>query len=89
MIFQEPGYERRYKKLTAQQRARVDSSLARLAEVFGRPHLHAGLGIRPYGPYLEMRAGLDLRVLFFADEGDLFLVCVGNHDELRRYIKNR
>ena len=89
MIYQEPGYERRYRNLTPQQRARVDSALRRLEQVFGRPHLHAGLGIRPVSRYLEMRAGLDLRVLFFRDEGDLFLVCVGNHDEIRRYVKER
>ena len=89
MIYQEPGYERRYKKLTAQQRAKVDSALLLLEAGFGRPHLHSGIGIRPFGRYLEMRPGLDLRVLFFTDEGDLFLVCMGNHDELRAYVKNK
>ena len=53
------------------------------------PHFHSGIGIRPFGRYLEVRAGLDLRVLFFTDEGDLFLVCVDNHDELRPYVKNK
>ena len=88
MIYQRPGYERRYKKLPS-KRAKVDSALLQLEAGFGRPHLHHGIGIRPFGRYLEMRAGLDLRVLFFTDEGDLFLVCVGNHDELRAYVKNK
>ena len=64
------------------------SALRRLEESFGRPHLHARLGLRSFGPYFEFRIGLKLRALFLADSGDLFLVIVGTHDEIRNYIKN-
>ena len=36
---------------------------------------------------LELRAGLDLRVLFLPDGGDLFPMCVGDHDEIKSYVR--
>jgi len=35
-----------------------------------------------------MRAGLGLRVLFLNEKGDLFLCFVGNHEQVRAFIKN-
>ena len=37
--------------------------------------------------YLELRAGLDLRVFFLPDGGDLFLMCVCDHDEIKSYVR--
>jgi hypothetical protein len=87
MIYCQPSFTRRYDRLTPKNRSRVDAAVARLEDAFGRPHLHTGVGIRPFGRYLELRAGLDLRVLFLPEGGDLFLMCVGNHDEIRSYVK--
>lgn len=66
----------------------MNEVLQQLAEAFGHPHRHAGLGLRPFGRYFECRAGLGLRVLFLVDQGNFFLVTVGNHDHIRSYIKN-
>jgi hypothetical protein len=88
MIYQRPGFERRFKKLTRQQQDRVHAAIARFEQAVGRPHEHSGIGLRPFGRYLEFRAGLDLRVLAIAESGDFFLACVGNHDEIVAYVKN-
>jgi hypothetical protein len=88
MIYQRPGFQRRYRKLSAEQRARVDAAIARLESAVGRPHEHSGLGLRRFGRYLEFRAGLDLRILALPESGDFFLTCVGGHDEIRAYIKS-
>lgn len=64
--------------------------LRRLPAAFGRPHAHAGLGLRPLrrGLY-EARIGLHLRVLFERD-GDLLVIkTVGNHEAIRRYLRDR
>jgi hypothetical protein len=37
---------------------------------------------------LEFRAGLDVRILALPESGDFFLVCVGDHEELRAFVKN-
>ena len=88
MIYVRAGFERRYKKLSPQQRARVDAAVARFEQSVGKPHQHAGIGLRPFGQYLEFRAGLDLRILAIGEGGDWFLMCVGDHDEIRAYVKS-
>jgi hypothetical protein len=87
MILTRPSWQRAFKKLAAEQQQRVRSALARLEQSFGRPHQHAGLGLRSIGPYYECRAGLDLRILFVARHGDLILVTVGNHQTIARFVK--
>lgn len=57
MIYSQPSFTRRYNKLTPANQSRVDAAVARLESAFGRPHLHAGIGIRPFGRYLELRVG--------------------------------
>ena len=71
----------------AQQRARVDVAVQRFEQSVGRPHQHDGLGLRPFGRYLEFRGGLHVRVLALPESGDFFLVCVGDHDEIRAYVR--
>ncbi len=87
MIYQRPSFERRYRKLPPTERARVNEAIRRFESALGRPHEHAGIGLRPFGRFIEFRAGLRLRVLALIQQGDCFLVCVGNHDEVRAYIK--
>ena len=87
MIYRRTSFERRYQKLSVHQRARVDAAIRRFESSVGRPHEHGGLGLRPFGRYLEFRAGLDLRLLVLPEGGDFFLVCVGNHDAVRAYLK--
>jgi hypothetical protein len=87
MIFHRSGFERRYKELTRQQQARVNAAVRGFEQAIGRPHQHSALPLRPFGRYLEFRAGLDLRILALAEEGDWFLMCVGNHDAIRAYVK--
>ena len=87
MIYTRSGFDRRYKKLPGPQRARIDAAIERFSEAIGHPHEHRGLGLRTFGRYLEFRAGLDLRVLALAESGDYFLMCVGDHDTIRAYVK--
>ena len=87
MIYSRPSFLRRYKKLSAEQRAWVDAAIARFEQSVGRPHQHAGISLRPFGRYLEFRAGLKLRILALPESGDFFLMCVGNHEEIAAYVK--
>ena len=88
MIYTRPGFDRRYKSLSPGQRKRVDAAIERFAQALGNPHMHSGVSIRRFGEYLEFRAGQDLRILALPDGGDVFLMCVGNHDQIRAYVKN-
>lgn len=87
MIYVRPRYERARRKLTISQQASVNAAVARLERAFGRPHEHSGLGLRPFGRYFEVHAGLGMRVLFLNEQADLFLCFVGNHEQVRAFIK--
>jgi len=80
---------RRLRDLDKQSRRRVGVALDQLAAAWGNPHLHAGAGIRklPDG-YFECRSGLKLRLLFKVQADALHIVLMGNHDEVRRFIKS-
>ena len=87
MIYYRAGFERRYKKLSPLQQSRIDAAVFRFGEKVGRPHEHGGISIRAFGRYLEFRAGLELRILALPESGDFFLMFVGNHDEVRAYLR--
>jgi len=88
VIYYRSGFARRYKKPPPDQQSRVDAAILRFQDAVGKPHAHAGIGLRPFGRFLEFRAGLDLRILALPEGGDFFLICVGDHDEVRSSLKN-
>ena len=87
-IITTPAFLRAAKKLPSDRLDEVDAAVEQLPELFGNPHRHQGLGIRQLKPhYFELRAGLDLRVLFTLSRGNLYLRTVGNHDHIRAWLK--
>lgn len=88
MILTRSSYPRAFKRLSTTQQTAVNAVIARLPEIFGRPHLHSGIGIRPFGGFYECRIGRDLRLLFIFDQGDFVLVTVGNHDTVKRFMRD-
>jgi mRNA-degrading endonuclease YafQ of YafQ-DinJ toxin-antitoxin module len=88
VILTRPSHRRAFKRLSPTQQTAANAAISRLPEVFGRPHLHSGIGIRPLGGFYECRIGRDLRVLFILDQGNFVLVTVGNHDAVARFIRD-
>ena len=79
-ILARTSYRRAAKKLTASERAEVNAAIARIPELFGYPHQHEGLGLRRLEKRTyEIRAGLDRRVVFLLESGDVVLATVGDH----------
>jgi hypothetical protein len=63
-------------------------ALCDLAEGYGQPHVHSGLGIRKLGNKLfECRGNRDLRFIFQDRVSDLFVSFLGNHDEIRTLLR--
>ena len=84
-----PRFRKRVGKLSATEREHVAESLRMLGDGFGRPHLHAGLGIRRLRKDLfECRAGLRWRLVFFAEKGLLTAYDVMTHDEVKAWLRN-
>jgi mRNA-degrading endonuclease YafQ of YafQ-DinJ toxin-antitoxin module len=75
--------------LSVEKQREVEATLRRLPEVFGRPHLHSGLGIRRLkGSYFECRVGRDLRMVFKLDRAVLVMTRIGNHEEVRSFLRS-
>lgn len=89
MTLTRPSSLRAFKRLSSTQQSAINAAVGRLPEVFGRPHMHAGIGIRPFGGFYECRIGRDLRVLFVFDRGDFVLVTVGDHNDVARFIRDK
>ena len=78
------------RKLTPETEAACLEALRQLPEVFGRPHVHAGLGVRQLRPGLyELRVGLDLRALFLRSADSLEVQIIGDHAQVRHYLRGR
>ena len=80
--------QKRLLALPDEQFANVARKLLELNKAFGKPHEHTGLGIRKLRADLfECRAGLALRVLFRTAPGALIVRFVGNHDDVKKYLR--
>ncbi len=83
-----PSFDRRFRKLSShrQQKARaaIESLLAYLDQ---RSPLRPGLGLKNFhGHYWEIRIDIHDRIIFELTEQVTFWL-VGNHDEIRRFMK--
>ncbi len=76
--------------LSLEEKNQLFSILLKLPTAIKNLHLHQGIGLRKIhssGIY-EARIGLSLRMLFGLDKNTAILHRVGNHDEIKRYLKN-
>jgi mRNA-degrading endonuclease RelE of RelBE toxin-antitoxin system len=84
-----PRFQSRVGRLSAPAREPISAALRTLGDGFGRPHLHVGLGIRRLRKDLfECRAGLRLRIVFFAQKGLLTAYDVMTHDEIKAWLRS-
>ena len=49
-----------------------------------------GLGLKKLGPgVFEARAGLGLRIVYVEEGNRMMLALLGNHDEVRRFLRQQ
>lgn len=86
--FRTPAFKRAYDSLDPSRRTRVNRALLQLDILYAHGQRPFGLGLKSLKPGIwEVRAGVDDRILF-RWTGDLIeLLMVGNHDEIRRLLK--
>ena len=67
----------------------INSRLKEVCDGFGKPRLHAGLGLRRLGRGLfEFRISKAVRVVFLFIKPNTFrLAMTGNHDEVNAWLK--
>jgi len=88
-ILLSPRFLEAVKRLSAADLARAEAALRALPECFGHPHLHAGISIRRLRKNIfECRSGLKTRLLFRVNAQVLEVFFVGNHEDVRRLIRD-
>ena len=87
-ILADASYLRSLKKYSETEINDIKAAVVQLPDIFGKPHIHAGLGIRKIRRRIaELRCGLKLRVLFMRDSEDFVLLFAGDHDQAAKWLK--
>ena len=89
-IFLSKRWLKSLSKLDTEQKAKAEAVLRDLLESFGKPHLHAGLGVRKLAPdYYECRIDLRWRILLYQRRDDLLVYEIMSHDEIHAFLRGR
>ena len=77
------------KRPTADRRE-IGKCLAEAQRVIGQPHLHKGIGMRKLrDDYFEIRVGgLRQRLVFENTKDALVFELIGDHDDVKRFLKS-
>mgnify|MGYP001619611502 CR=1 FL=1 len=85
-----PSFDRSIKSLSFAEKVDVKEVASQLIDVLSKDRpIHQGLGLkRLMGSFWEVRKGIKVRILF-RWTGDLIeFVLAGNHDDVKRFLKN-
>ncbi|MBC8094543.1 MAG: hypothetical protein H7Y43_01905 [Akkermansiaceae bacterium] len=77
-------------KLPDEVREKASEALAAVAQAFGDPHRHGGLGLRKLAKHTyEIRVHLQWRILLIHDGETLIAFDVMNHAEVKQWLKGK
>lgn len=84
-----PSFERSLKKLVPLDRKQTVDSLETFNAMLVTGHFSAGLGFKKLNhDKYELRVSIRLRIVMKAEGNSYYLVFVGNHDDVKRYLKD-
>lgn len=85
-----PNFERQFKKLDSAAQARVRAAIESILAYFDqRSPLRPGLGLKNFKKNLwEIRVDIRNRIVFELTDQLTFWM-IGNHDDVRRFMKTR
>ena len=85
-----PSFERSIKSLTPSEKTDVKEAASQLIDVLSRDRqMHQGLGLKRLGgDFWEVRKGIKVRLLFRWRNDLVEFVLAGNHDDVKRFLKN-
>lgn len=83
------SFDRSLKALSPGDKKRIKGAILRCVDAFESGQIPSGLGLKKLtSDVWELRAGLDLRVIF-RRTGDLVQwLLAGRHDDVRRFLRN-
>lgn len=85
-----PSFERIYKKLPHTEKSQVDEKIAELFNHYKNDTLLSGLKVRKMGGkdnYFEINTAANRRILLRKQKDLIELIAYGNHDEIRKFLK--
>ena len=83
-------FRRAYHRLQETDQNLVNHTLERLSEYLETGRAAVGLGMKKLGPEIfEVRVGLSLRIVYVEEGAEVFLALLGNHDEVRRFLRRQ
>ncbi len=84
-----PSFERSLKKLDFLAKAKVFEALEEFNEFLVSGRMPVGFGFKKidHDKY-EFRVDIRLRVVIKSDENIFYLVLIGNHDEVKKYLRH-
>jgi mRNA-degrading endonuclease RelE of RelBE toxin-antitoxin system len=78
------------RRMPVRERRKIGRRITEIQRAIGWPHLHKGAGLRKLrDEYFEARIGLKERLLFENTPEALVFEFMGNHDEVKRFLKGR
>ena len=85
-----PSFERIYKKLPHSEKSQIDERIAELFDYYNKDVLFSGLRVRKMGGkdnYFEIDTASNRRILIRKQKDLIELVAYGNHDEIKRFLR--
>ena len=85
-----PSFDGIYKKLPHSEKSRIDEKIIELFNYYDKDVLLSGLRIRKMGGkdnYFEIDTALNRRILIRKQKDLIELIAYGNHDEIKRFLK--
>ena len=85
-----PSFERIYKKLPHSEKSQIDEKIAELFNYYNKDVLFSGLRVRKMGGkdnYFEIDTASNRRILIRKEKDLIELIIYGNHDEIRRFLR--
>jgi len=83
------SFARSLKRFDPLQQLEIKRRIDLFIRALTAEQLPAGVGLTRLRPQLwEIRSGLAQRILFWRTQGEVRFTFVGNHDEVRRFLKH-
>ena len=85
-----PSFERIYKKLPHSEKIQIDEKIKELFNYYNQDILYAGLRVRKLSGkdnYFEIDTASNRRILIRKQKDLIELIAYGNHDEIKRFLK--
>ena len=85
-----PSFERIYKRLLRAEKSQIDEKIAELFDYYNKDVLFSGLRVRKMSGkdnYFEIDTAANRRILIRKQKDLIELIAYGNHDEIKRFLK--